>query len=123
MNPQFAEISRILGQSESDRQFVLFSNLLKQHVPGVNQNSEFASASQLWERRNNTWVTQLQKSLRERNPPVYTHQDVASLNNAYNVMISQTNRQREDQVRHYNKLLDEARRKQKDLEDRIIKIR
>ena len=71
MNPQFAEVSRILGQSESDRQFVLFSNLLKQHVPGVNLNSEFASASRLWERRNNTWVTQLQQSLKGRNPPVY----------------------------------------------------
>ena len=96
MNPQFAEVSRILGQSESDRQFVLFSNLLREHVPGVSLNSEFAASSQLWERRNNTWVTQLTKSLKERNPPVYNHQDIASLNNAYNVMIQQTNRQREN---------------------------
>ena len=73
MNPQFAEVSRILGQSESDGQFVLFSNLLKQHVPGVNLDSEFAATSKLWERRNNTWVTQLTKSLKERNPPVYNH--------------------------------------------------
>ena len=111
MNPQFAEVSRILGQSQSDRQFVLFSNLLREHVPGVNQNSEFAATSQLWERRNNTWVTQLTRSLKERNPPIYTHQDIASLNNAYNVMIQQTNCQREDQVKHYSKLLDEARKR------------
>ena len=70
MNPQFAEVSGILGQSESDRQFVLFSNLLKEHVPNVVQNSEFTNASELWERRHNTLTTQLQKSLKVRKPPI-----------------------------------------------------
>ena len=37
-------------------------------------------------------------------------------------MINQTNRQREDQVQHYNKLLDEARRTHKHVEDQITKI-
>lgn len=122
MNPQFAEVSRILGQSESDRQFVLFSNLLKEHVPNVVQSSEFTNAAELWERRHNTWTTQLQKSLQNRKPPEYTHQDIAAFNNAFNVMVTQVNFQREETCRHYTKLLDEARQRKKHIEDQIVKI-
>ena len=37
-------------------------------------------------------------------------------------MIQQTNRQREDQVKHYGKLLDEARKRHKHVEDQMTKI-
>ena len=37
-------------------------------------------------------------------------------------MIQQTNRPREDQVKHYGKLLDEARKRHKNVEDQMTKI-
>ena len=117
MNPQYAEVSRILGQSESDRQLSLLSKVLHEHLPCLKQNAEFENAATLWDRRNNTWSSQLETDLKQRKQPVYTQQDIAALNNAYNVMVAQVNKTREATMSHYNKLLDEARARQKNMED------
>ena len=50
-----------------------------------------------------------------RQQPLYTQQDIASLNNAYNVMVAYKNR--ETHMDHLTKLLDEARAKQKTMDD------
>ena len=113
MNPAYAEINRLLGQSESDKQLVILSNVIREHLPAIDQNEDFSNISKLWERRNNTWSTQLQKYLKERNPPIYSQQDIAAMNNSFNVMVAQCNKEREDSVKNYIKLLDEARHRSK----------
>ena len=85
MNPAYAEVNRLLGQAESDGQLVILSNVFHEHIPGIDQNEEFSNIAKLWERRNNTWTTQLQKYLKERNPPAYSQQDIAAMNNSFNV--------------------------------------
>ena len=109
MNPAYAEINRLLGQSESDRQLVVLSNVIREHLPAIDQNEDFSNIAKLWERRNNTWTTQLQKYLKERDPPIYNQQDIAAMNNCFNVMVGQCNKEREDSVKNYTKLMDEAR--------------
>ena len=121
MNPQYAEVSRILGQSESDRQLSLLSKALHEHLPGLKQNAEFDNAAKLWDRRGNTWSKQLETDLQQRKQPVYTQQDIAALNNAYNVMVGQVNKTREATMSHYNKLLDESRARKKTMEDCVTK--
>ena len=121
MNPQYAEVSRILGQSESDRQLSLLSKALHEHLPSLKQNAEFENAAKLWDRRNNTWSIQLETDLKKRKQPVYTQQDIEALNNAYNVMVAQVNKTREATMSHYDKLLDESRARQKTMEDCLAK--
>ena len=113
MNPAYAEVNRLLGQSESDRQLVVLSNVIREHLPAIDQNEDFSNIAKLWERRNNTWTTQLQKYLKERDPPVYSQQDIAAMNNSFNVMVAQCNKEREDSVKNYIKLMDEARHRSK----------
>ena len=109
MNPAYAEINRLLGQSESDKQLVILSNVIREHLPAIDQNEDFSNIAKLWERRNNTWMTQLQKYLKERDPPIYNQQDIAAMNNSFNVMVVQCNKECEDSVKNYTKLMDEAR--------------
>ena len=52
---------------------------------------------------------------------MYTQQDIAALNNAYNVMVAQVNKTREATMSHYSKLLNEARARQKNMEDCLAK--
>ena len=113
MNPAYAEINRLLGQSESDKQLVILSNVIREHLPAIDQDEDFNNISKLWERRNNTWTTQLQKYLKERDPPIYSQQDIAAMNNSFNVMVTQCNKEREDSVKNYIKLMDEARHRSK----------
>ena len=54
MNPQYAEVNRILGQSESDRQLVVLSNAIHEAITSISQNEEFNNISKLWECQNNT---------------------------------------------------------------------
>ena len=54
MNPQYAEVSRILGQSESDRQLAIIGRALHEHIPSFQDDQAFGSAASLWERRQNT---------------------------------------------------------------------
>ena len=113
MYPAYAEINRLLGQSENDKQLVILSKVIREHLPAIDQNEDFSNISKLWERRNNTWSTQLQTYLKERNPPIYSQQDIAAMNNSFNVMVAQCNKEREDSVKNYIKLLDETRHRSK----------
>ena len=106
MNPAYAEINRLLRQSESDRQLVVLSNVIREHLPAIEQNEDFSNIAKLWEQRNNTWTTQLQKYLKERDPPIYNQQDIAAMNNSFNVMVAHCNKEREDSVKNYTKLME-----------------
>jgi len=72
MNPQYAEVSRILGQSESDRQLSLLSKALHEHLPSLKQNAEFENAAKLWDRQNNTWSSQLETDQKEKENNLFT---------------------------------------------------
>jgi hypothetical protein len=45
-----------------------------------------------------------------------------TLQHSYNVMVMQVNHSREETVRHYTKLLDEARHRRKQMDDSIVKV-
>ena len=122
MNPAYAEINRLLGQSESDRQLVVLSNVIREHLPAIDQNEDFSNIAKLWERRNNTWTTQLQKYLKERDPPIYNQQDIAAMNNSFNVMIAQCNKEWADSVKNYTKLMDEARHRFKQASQDLTRL-
>ena len=92
-NPQFAEVSRILGASVHDRQ--ISSRALTQHIPGLENDKVFGNAAAHWVRQNNTWPLDLEKRLANRKPPIYTQTRIASLNNSYSVHVSLTNKHRE----------------------------
>ena len=117
MNPQYAEVHRILGQTESDRQLAILNKALQTYLPGIKNDRELGNAALLWDRRDKTWTKHLEEKRRGRKQPLYTQQDIASLNNAYNVMVAQVNKNRETHMDHLTKLLDEARTKQKTMDD------
>ena len=56
MNPQYAEVSRILGQSESDRQLSLLSKALHEQLPSLKQNADFDNATKLGQNTNDYLV-------------------------------------------------------------------
>ena len=105
-NPQYAEVSRILGASENDQQISILSRALTQHIPGLENDKVFGNDAAHWERRNKTWPLELEK---HRRPPIYTQTGIASLNNSYAVHVSLTNKHREAGAKHHNKLMDESR--------------
>jgi len=121
MNPQYAEVHRILGQTESDRQLAILNKALQTYLPGIKNDRELGNAALLWDRRDRTWTKHLEEKHRKRKQPLYTQQDIASLNNAYNVMVAQVNKNRETHMIHLTKLLDEARAKQKTMDDCLAK--
>ena len=67
----------------------------------------------MWDRLERTWTRHLEEKHRERQQPLYTQHLIASLNNAYNVMVAQVNKNME----HLTKLLDEARAKRRTMDD------
>ena len=117
MNPQYAEVHRILDQTESDRQLAILNKALRTYLPDIKNDRELGNAALLWDRRDRTWTKHLEEKHRERKQPLYTQQDKASLNNAYNVMVAQVNKNRETHMDHLTKLVDEARAKQKTMDD------
>ena len=60
MSPQYAEVSRILGQSESDRQLAIIGRALHEHIPSFQDDQAFGTAASLWERRQNTLALELE---------------------------------------------------------------
>ena len=51
MNPQYAEVHRILGQTESDRQLAILNEALQTYLRGIKNNRELGNAALLWDRR------------------------------------------------------------------------
>ena len=117
MNPQYAEVHRILSQTESDRQLSILNKALQTYLPDIKNDRELGNAALLWDRRDRTWTKHLEEKHRVRQQPLYTQQDIASLNNAYNFMVAQVNKNQETHMDHLTKLLDEARTKQKTMDD------
>ena len=76
-NPQYAEVSRILGASEHDRQLSILNRALTQHIPGLEKDEVFGNAAAHWERQNNTWPLELEKLLQNRKPAIYTRVAIA----------------------------------------------
>ena len=114
-NPQYAEVSQILGALEHDREISILSRALTQHIPGLENDKVFGNAAAHWEQRNNTWPLELEKRLANRKPPLYTQTGIASLNNPFSL----TNKHREAGAKHLNKLMDETRARVKDMDGKI----
>ena len=93
-NENYAEVSRVLGQSETDKQLAFLGKALCEALPGLKNNPNFTSAADNWNRRNNTWPSELIKRVKERKPPRHTVASISSLNNAHAVYVHQVNDQR-----------------------------
>ena len=93
-NENYAEVSRVLGQSETDKQLAFLGQALCEALPSLKNNPNFTSAADNWNRRNNTWPSELIKRVKERKPPRHTVASISSLNNAHAVYIHQVNDQR-----------------------------
>ena len=93
-NENYAEVSRVLGQSETDKQLAFLGKALCEALPSLKNNPNFTSAADNWNRRNNTWPSELIKRVKERKPPRHTVASISSLNNAHAVYIHQVNDQR-----------------------------
>ena len=98
-NPQYAEVSRILGASEHDRHISILSRALTQHIPGLENDKFFGNAAAHWEIRNNTWPLEL--------------------NNSFSVHVSLTNKHREAGAKHHNKHMDEFRSRVRTMDDKL----
>jgi hypothetical protein len=47
MNPQYPEVHRILGQTESDRQLDILNKALQTYLPGIKNKRELGNAALL----------------------------------------------------------------------------
>ena len=56
MHSQHAEVHRILGQTESDRQLAILNEALQTYLRGIKNNRELGNAALLWDRRDKTWT-------------------------------------------------------------------
>ena len=108
-NDNYAEVSRVLGQSETDKQLALLGKALFEALPQLKNDPNFTSAAESWSRRQNTWPTELIKELMDRCPPIHNQALIAALNNAYAVYVHQVNDQRKAYQASLNKLLDDTR--------------
>ena len=70
MNPQYAEVHRILGQTESDRQLAILNKALQTYLPGIKNDRELGNAALLWDRRDKTWTKHLEEKHRKRKQPL-----------------------------------------------------
>ena len=62
-NDNYAEVSRVIGQSETDKQLALIGKALCEALPQLKDNLTFTSATESWSRSWNTWPTGLIKEL------------------------------------------------------------
>ena len=93
----FEEVSRVLGQSETDKQLAFLGKALCEALPQLKNDPNFTSATDNWNRRQNTWPSELNKGVKERKPPRHTIASISSLNNAHAVYVHQVNDQRRAQ--------------------------
>ena len=87
----YDEVSRVLGQSETDKQLEFLGKALCEALPQLKNDPTFTSAAESWSRRQNTWPTELIKELMDRCPPIHNQASIAALNNAYAVYVHQIN--------------------------------
>jgi len=93
-NENYAEVSRVLGQRETDKQLAFLGKALCEALPQLKDNPNFTSATDNWNRRQNTWPSELIKRIKKRKPPKQTVASISSLNNAHSVYVHQINDQR-----------------------------
>ena len=119
LNPQYAEVTRVLGQSETDRQLGILGKALSEALPQLKDDPTFTTATDLWSRRQNNWPIEFTKSLQARNPPIHHQASIAALNNSYAVHVAQINKGREAHHSSLIKLSDETRSKVKQADVKI----
>ena len=93
-NENYAEVSRVLGQSETDKQLAFLGKALCEALPQLKNDPNFTSAADNWNRRQNTWPSELHKWVMDRRPPIHNHASISALNNAHAVYVHQVNDQR-----------------------------
>ena len=106
-NENYAEVSRVLGQSETDKQLAFLGKALCEALPQLKNDPNFTSATDNWNRRQNTWPSELNKGVRERRTPKHTITSISSLNNAHAVYVHQVNDQRRAQKDSLLKQVDD----------------
>ena len=116
MDQNYAEVHRLLGQSESERQLSTFTRALRDAIPELRNNQLLEKSANIWSTRNRSWSEHLSEMHKCRKPPFYNHQDVVAMNNAHNVNVVTVNKQREIQMSHLTHALKKAENKQRDLE-------
>ena len=65
MNPQYAEVHRILGQTEYDRQLSIL-NKAQTYLPDIKNDRELGNAAIIWDHRDRTWTKHLEERHRVR---------------------------------------------------------
>ena len=93
-NENYAEVSRVLGQSETDKQLAFLGKALCEALPQLKNDPNFTSAADAWSRRQNTWPSELNKQIMDRCPPIHNQASISALNNAHAVYVHQVNDQR-----------------------------
>ena len=106
-NENYAEVSRVLGQSETDKQLAFLGKALCEALPQLKNDPNFTSAADNWNRRQNTWPSELNKRVMDRKPPKHTHASISSLNNAHAVYVHQVNDQRKAHKDSLHKMVDD----------------
>ena len=106
-NENYAEVSRVLGQSETDKQLAFLGKALCEALPQLKNDPNFTSAADNWNRRQNTWPSELNKRVMDRKPPIHTHASISSLNNAHAVYVHQVNDQRKAYQANLHKMVDD----------------
>jgi hypothetical protein len=130
MDQNYAEVHRLLGQSESDRQISTLTQALRDAIPELRNNQLLEKSSNIWSTRNRSWAEHLGKMHKCRKPPFYSHQDVFTINNAHlvteqDVFIEKQKRKQDNleqievQINHLVHEMRKADSKQRDLESKI----
>ena len=82
INNNYAEVSRVLGQSKTEKQLALIGKALSEALPQLKDDPTFTAATELWSKRQNTWPSELITELMDRNPHIHHQASIAALNNA-----------------------------------------
>ena len=106
-NENYAEVSRVLGQSETDKQLAFLGKALCEALPQLKNDPNFTSAADNWNRRQNTWPSELNKQVMDRCPPIHNQASISALNNVHAVYVHQVNDQRRAYQANLHKMVDD----------------
>ena len=88
-----------LGEDLLNSQLSDFASLIRDHFPqSVQTDTVLAKKLDKFSARQDTWPHEIIKSYKNRNPPVYSVEDIVSINNAHITDIEQINKIRQNRV-------------------------
>ena len=117
-NENYAEVSRVLGQSETDKQLTFLGKALCEALPQLKNDPNFTSAADNWNRRQNTWPSELKKR-----PPIHNQASISALNNAHAVYVHQVNDQRRAYQANFHKMVDDQTTRFRNGEQKLTNTR